>query len=122
MTKKFDRDLLLDCARELLSYLALQDPVYADRIEITKSERTWDDLKCALGYMAGVLDRGEHMYYCEYEFMAPNYVGHKGPRPCTLCGVEFSPGTAGETICSKASCQELNAKMLDEKFEASSAK
>jgi len=119
--RKFDRELLLDCASELLSYLSLQDPAYADRIEITKSERGYDNLQCALSYMAGVLDRGDHMYFAEYEFMQPGYVGHLGPRPCSVCGVEFTPARGLDTVCSKQPCLDNQAALMDAKFEADHA-
>ena len=117
MAKKFDRDLLLDCATELLDYLALQDPMYGERIQITKDERGYDNLQIALQYMSRVLDLGEHMVFVEREFMNPGYIGHLGPRECSICHVEFTPSRASDTVCSRQSCLDNNAAQLDAEFE-----
>lgn len=120
-TKTFDRQLLLDCSEELLSFLALQDPMFAERIQITKDEYKLDSLQVALTYMARTLDLGEHMYYCEREFLNPGYSGHLGERECQICHAIFTGGRGTDTICQKPDCLAAYAAKLDKDFESKNA-
>jgi len=61
--KTFDRGFLLDCAKEVVAWVALQDPMFEERIQITKDEYKLDDLQIIANYMARTLDLGEHMLY-----------------------------------------------------------
>lgn len=122
LAKKFDRDLLVDCAKELLSFLALQDPMFEERIEITRSEYRLDDLQVALLYMSRTLDLGEHMWFSERAFLNPGYSGHCGPRACDICGNEFSTSVAASTTCSQPKCLAEAARRADEAFEKRSVK
>lgn len=119
--KTFDRQLLLDCATEFLTWLGLQDPMYAERIEITKSEYHLDDLQVLGNYVARTLDLGEHMVYSEREFLLPNYAGHLGERECQICHQTFSGGRGTDLICSKPTCAAAYAEKLDKEFEARNA-
>ena len=121
MTKKFDRALLLDCASEVLNWIALQDPMFAERIDITRTEYKLDDLQVLCAYVARTLDLGEHMYYCEREFMQPGYAGHLGPRECKYCNAIFSPGRADDQVCPKQACLDRKAAELDQAFAAKQA-
>ena len=116
MEKKFDRDFLLACASEFVTWIGLQDPMYVERIEILKSERGLDNLQALASLVAGCLDRGDHMYYCEREFMTAGYSGHLGPRPCVVCDVEFSPSQAQDEMCGAKACSEAYFAALDSKF------
>lgn len=115
--KTFDRKKLLAAADEVLSFIALQDPMFEERIQITKDEYQLDSLQVALTYMARTLDLGEHMYYCEREFMHPGYSGHLGVRTCAVCGNEFSGGRGTDTVCSNPDCLTKQAEALDRAFE-----
>ncbi len=114
--RKFDRSLLLDCASELLTWIGLQDPSFATRIDITKTEYHLDDLQCISQYVAHVLELGEHMCYSEREFLAPGYSGHLGPRECRVCGQEFSAGLPTDEVCDRQDCREKYASLLDAAF------
>jgi hypothetical protein len=116
--KKFNREFLLACATEVLTWIGLQDPMFADRIDITKTEYHLDDLQVLSSYVSRVLDLGEHMYYCERDFMKAGYVGHLGPRACMVCDVEFNPGTPGQEICDNRDCASAYFAARDSQFEA----
>ena len=115
--KTFDRQLLLDCAEEVLGWIALQDPMFEERIQITKDEYNLDSLQTLASYVARTLDLGEHMFYCEREFMMPNYSGHLGERLCTICSKPFTGGRGIDTVCSEQACMDENMKRLDAAFE-----
>lgn len=115
--KTFDRKKLLTAADEILTFLALQDPMFEERIQITKDEYQLDSLQVALTYMARTLDLGEHMYYCEREFMHPGYSGHLGERTCAICQASFSGGRGTDTVCANPDCLAAQAKALDAAFE-----
>ena len=120
MEKKFDREFLLACSTEVLSWIGLQDPMFLDRIDITRTEYQLDDLQILASYCARVLDLGEHMYYCEREFMKPGYSGHLGPRACVVCDTEFSAGLASDEICGKTECSSAYYAVRDQAFEKKS--
>lgn len=116
--KKFDREFLLSCATEVVNWIALQDPMFEERIQITKDEYHLDDLQIVANYMARTLDLGEHMFYCEREFMRPGYSGHLGPRACIVCDKEFAPGLATDEVCHQQDCLAAYNALRDKTFEA----
>lgn len=111
--KRFDRDFLLQCADEVLSWIGLQDPMFADRIDITRTEYHLDSLQILALYCAGILDRGEHMFISEREFMRPDYSGHLGPRECVVCDKPFTPGTATAEMCGSKDCAQAYYAAID---------
>jgi len=122
VAKKFDRELLSECAKEVLDFLALQDPMFQERIQITKDEYHLDDLQVCLLYCARTLDFGEHMWFSERAFMQPGYVGHYGSRDCQICGTEFNGGNPTDLVCSNQSCLDESARRRDEAFEKRASK
>jgi hypothetical protein len=92
--------------------------MFEERIQITKDEYKLDDLQIVANYMARTLDLGEHMFYCEREFMKPGYAGHLGPRACVVCDVDFAPGIATDEMCGKKECADAYFALRDKQFEA----
>lgn len=114
-SKKYDREFLLHCASEVLEWVGLQDPMYAERIDITRSEYKLDDLQIVATYCARVLDLGEHMVVPEREFTQPGYFGHLGPRDCTVCDRPFTPVSQADEVCEKQDCRAAFYATLDAK-------
>ena len=92
------------CAKDLLDYYNQINPIFEERISITKAEYGLTDLQCLGAYVVYVLDNSLHTSIPRHEFFEPGYVSPDiDPNsPCPVCGKDWKREYLGQPVCSNA--------------------
>lgn len=88
-------------ATELLEYIGGLEPLWAERIEVTKSEYSLDSLQCIGAYVGSVLDGGLHTVIPRHGFFEPGFIpAEPGGTTCPVCQQTWTPAYGGQPVCS----------------------
>lgn len=101
-------DNLLKAASFLVAHLASLSPEYAERLQILKDERNFNDYQAIGSLVCTMLDRGEHLLVPFH----PLFIGESsseplGPITCS-CGNVYTPAYHGQPYCGNR-CPALQA-------------
>jgi hypothetical protein len=107
---------LINCAERLLKQVSRCDPMWAERIRITREEQgfdAWQFIGAQIGYM---LDNGLHMHAPNHPAFLPQREGTAAQGYCGDCGKEFKAQWPGQRLCmpcSQIPPKALRAPLLD---------
>ena len=99
------REHYVHLAKELLHYIGSIEPLWKERIDITRSEFSLDDLQILGAYVGSVLDGGQHTVVPRHAFFEPGFVAvdtSGGDNICPVCQKPWAPAYASQPVCSNA--------------------
>lgn len=92
-------DLQIMCTA-FLNHVAQLDPLWDQRIKLTREETGRNDLQIVTAWIGHVLDTGSHMLHPPHPYFETSFQAAGSQRACSACDKVFSTHFAGETCCS----------------------
>lgn len=117
VAKPMDPDIMEAHAQVVLDHVAGMDPLWAERIRITREEKGYTALQILSAWVGHVLDTGSHMLHPPHPYFETGFKAAGARATCTECGRDFAAAFAGQRACSDAcwekTCEGRSAVAYD---------
>lgn len=101
-------DNLIKAATFLANYVSSLAPEYAERLQILKDERHFNDFQALGSLVCTMLDRGEHLLVPFHPLFVDQSPTPAGTPTTCGCGATYTPEYPGQPFCSNT-CTALAA-------------